>query len=289
MVLSGFQDQLATLTSRLCPRRVYVQLADQALSLMVLAGAQIECFERVPLPEGLCVNGEPKATEALGDFLGDLLVERGYPGARVKAVLPRAATAWRVIEWPDAAWPDQPELVVRQQQDELDLPWSLQDADLWLEPLTGTPPRSLLVAVQRDVLEAWIAVCIQADVALDGIEAEPLCLWRAVKPQLQPCEGLQVLLQLEADRSWLLALDQGQPLGEWCLPPATDQADLAKALGRWRQRFTPRAGILLAADAHSLESLLPLVRSWLGCPLRGFAHSDGEPSLWGLVEAELQP
>jgi hypothetical protein len=289
VVLSGFQDQLATLKSRLFPRRVYVQLADQALSLMVLAGRQIEWFERVPLPEGLCVNGEPRATEALGDFLGDLLVERGYPGARLKAVLPRAAIAWRVIEWPDGAWPDQPELVVRQKQDELDLPWSLQDVDLWLEPLTDAPPRSLLVAAPRAVLEAWIAVCNQAGVALDGIEAEPLCLWRAVKPQLPPCGGLQVLLQLEAERSWLLALDQGQPLGEWCLPPVADEASLAQALGRWRQRFIPRAGIVIPADDRSLEPLLPLLRSWLGCQLRGVAHREGEASLWGLVEAEQQP
>ena len=58
------------------------------------------------------MNGQPTAVEALGDLIGDLLIERGFPGARVKAVLPRAATAWRVIAWPDARWPDQPEVEV---------------------------------------------------------------------------------------------------------------------------------------------------------------------------------
>lgn len=278
MVLSGLQDQLAPLKSWFFPRRVYLQLEDQALTTMVLDGERVAWQERVPLPEGLCESGEPRAVEALGDLLGDLLVERGYAGARVKAVLPRAATVWRVIEWPEASWPEHPELVVRQRQDLLDLPWSLQDADLWVEPLTGAQPRSLLVAVQRSLLEAWIEVCNQAGVALDGVEALPICLWRAARPQLQADVGLQVLLQLEPDQSWLLALDQGQPLGEWSMPPASDPEDLSLALARWRQRYSPSAAIVLGGDPTSAEAL--------GCPVSGFARVDGVPALWGLVAAE---
>ena len=278
MVLSELQDRLAPLKSWLFPRRVYLQLEDQALTAMVLDGERVAWQERVPLPEGLCESGEPRAIEALGDLLGDLLVERGYAGARVKAVLPRAATAWRVIEWPDASWPEHPELVVRQQQQELNLPWSLQDADLLFEPLTGAQPRSLMVAVQRSVLEAWIEVCNQAGVSLDGVEPLPICLWRAVRPQLQADAGVQVLLQLEPDQSWLLALDQGQPLGEWSMPPASDPEDLSLALARWRQRYSPSAAIVLGGDPASAEAL--------GCPASGFARVDGVPALWGLAEAE---
>lgn len=280
MVLSGLQDQLAPLKSWLFPRRVYLQLEDQAFTAMVLDGERVAWLERVPLPEGLCVDGEPKAVEALGDLLGDLLVERGYAGARVKAVLPRTATAWRVIEWPDASWPEHPELVVRQQQLELDLPWSLQDADLLLEPLLGAQPRSLLVAVQRSVLEAWIEVCNQASVALDAVEALPICLWRAVSPQIQAGEGVQVLLQLEPDQSWLLALDQGQPLGEWSMPVACDPEELSLALARWRRRYSPGAAIVLGGDPASAQAL--------GCPASGFARVEGVPALWGLAEAELR-
>lgn len=278
MALSGLQDQLAPLKSWLFPRRVYLQLEDQALTTMVLDGERVAWQERVPLPEGLCEAGEPRAIEALGDLLGDLLVERGYAGARVKAVLPRAATAWRVIEWPDASWPEHPELVVRQQQQGLDLPWSLQDADLLFEPLMGAQPRSLLVAVQRSLLEAWIEVCNQAGVALDGVEALPICLWRAVRPQLQADEGVQVLLQLEPDQSWLLALDQGQPLGEWSMPAASDPEELSLALARWRRRYSPGAAIVLGGDPASAEPL--------GCPASGFSRGDGVPALWGLAEAE---
>lgn len=283
MVLSGLQDRLAPLNSWLFPRRVYLQLEDQALSAMVLEGERMAWQERVPLPAGLCVNGEPLLVEALGDLLGDLLVERGYPGAHVKAVLPRAATAWRVIEWPDAAWPEQPELLVRQQQDQLALPWTLQDADLWLEPLLGAPPRSLLVAVQRALLEAWIEVFSQAGVALDGLEPLPICLWRAVKPQLG--EGVQALLQLEADCSWLLALDQGQPLGEWLLPPPDQAEALAAALRQWRERQAPVACTVVGPDAlvQALNAQLPAL---FGCPVHRLELPGGEAALWGLVAGE---
>jgi hypothetical protein len=278
VVLSGLQDQLAPLQRWLSPRRVYLQIEDQALTAMVLAGERVVWQERLPLPAGLCEAGHPTAVEALGDFLGDLLVERGFPGARIKAVLPRAATAWRVVEWPDGIWPDDPERMVHQQQDQLHLPWSLQDADLWLEPLIAAQPRSLLVTVQRSVLEAWIEVCHLAGVALDGVEALPICLWRAVAPQLQLAEGVRVVLQLEPDQSWLLALDQGQPLGEWPMPQASHPEDLSLALAGWARHYAPGAAVVIGGEPACAEAL--------GCPVSGFQRLAGEPALWGLVEGE---
>jgi hypothetical protein len=283
VVLSGLQDQLAPLKSWLFPRRVYLQLEDQAFTAMVLDGERVAWLERVPLPEGLCVNGQPTAVEALGDLVGDLLIERGFPGARVKAVLPRAATAWRVIAWPDARWPDQPEVVVRQQQDQLDLPWSLQDADLRLEPLIGAPPRSLLVAVQRGLLEAWIEVFSQAGVALDGMEPLPICLWRAAEPQLG--EGVQVLLQLEQEQSWLLALDQGEPLGEWPLPAATEQEALIPALNTFQRRFHPRAA-LVSGEEQAVDAVLSELEGALRCSVAWLEPRDQAPALRGLMAGD---
>jgi type IV pilus assembly protein PilM len=284
VVLAGVRDRLAPLQSWLFPRRVYLQLEDQALVAMVLEAERLVWHERVPLPQGVCENGAPVAVEALGDLLGDWLIERGYPGAHVKAVLPRAATAWRVIEWPDGQWPEAPELVVRQQQGELDLPWSLQDADLWIEPLLGDPPRSLLLAVQRQLLEAWIEVCSQAGIALDGLEALPICLWRAVKPQLE--DGVQVVLQLDDQQSWLLALEQGQPLGEWPCPPAGEL--LEAPLRRWAQRYSPSAGLLIGSESM-VQTWLPQLTAWLGCPVTPFAPGAGTAALWGLAAGERQP
>ena len=283
MVLSGLQDRLAPLKSWLFPQRVYLQLEDQAFTAMVLNGDRVAWLERVPLPERLCVNGQPTAVEALGDLLGDLLVERGFAGARVKAVLPRAATAWRVIAWPDARWPEQPELVVRQQQDQLDPPWSLQDADLRLEPLTGAPPRSLLVAVQRGLLEAWIEVFSQAGVALDGIEPLPICLWRAAEPQLG--EGVQVLLQLEQEQSWLLAVNQGEPLGEWPLPALTEPEALITVLHTFQRRFHPRAA-LVSGEEQAVDAVLPELEGALGCSVSWLEPRGEGLALRGLVAGD---
>ena len=283
MVLAGVQDRLAPLQSWLFPRRVYLQLENQAFAAMVLDGDRLVWQERVPLPEGACEGGAPVAVEALGDLLGDWLIERGYPGAHVKAVLPRAATAWRVVEWPDGQWPEQPELLVRQQQDELHLPWDLSDADLFLDPLLSGSPRSLLVAAQRAVLESWIEVFSQAGVVLDGLEPLPICLWRAVQPQLG--EGVQVLVQLEEQHSWLQALDQGQPLGEWSLPPMADQLEVP--LRTWAQRYSPSSGVLVGSEALEQMSL-PQLSAWLGCPVLPFEPRNGPAALWGLAAGERQ-
>ena len=283
MVLAGVQDRLAPLQSWLFPRRVYLQLEEQALVAMVLEGDRLVWHERVPLPEGVCENGAPVAVEALGDLLGDWLIERGCPGAHVKAVLPRAATAWRVVAWPDGQWPEQPELVVRQQQGELQLPWDLHDADLMLEPLNAATPRSLLVAAQRGVLEGWIEVFSQAGLVLDALEPLPICLWRAVQPCLQG--ELEVLLQVEEQHTWVLAFDQGLPLGEWCWPPLAEPAQLEAALQAWLHRYQPTTVLLCGAasgDPASVEAL----KAWMPCPLQGVEPGDAPMALWGLVEGE---
>jgi hypothetical protein len=283
VVLAGVQDRLAPLQSWLFPRRVYLQLEEQALAAMVLEGDRLVWQERVPLPEGACESGAPVAVEALGDLLGEWLIERGYPGAHVKAVLPRAATAWRVVEWPNGEWPEQPELLVRQQHDELQLPWDLHDADLVLEPLIARTPRSLLVAAQRGVLEGWIEVFSQAGLVLDALEPLPICLWRAVQPCLQG--GLEVVLQLEEQHTWVLAFDQGLPLGEWCWPPLAEPAQLEAALQAWLHRYQPTMGMLCGA-ASSDPASVEAWKAWMPCPLQGMEPGDAPMALWGLVEGE---
>ena len=233
---------------------------------------------RVPLPDGLCVNGEPLLLDALGDLLGDWLVERGYAGARLKLVLPRAATAWRVIRWPQGRWPEQPELAVREQQQQLALPWTLdgqvEGADLWLQPLRSPQPSSLMQAARRQVLEGWIEVCALAGVALDGVEAGWLCLARAAAALL-PADAkasCALLLQLGPEQSWLLALSAQQPLGEWPLPGSDQPEQLHAALARW-QRFwrsqpDPLSLQQLLVAGSALPSLDPLAAG-LGCPAAG--------------------
>ena len=285
MVLSGLQDQVSRIRTWLFPQRIYVQLEELAFTALVVDGDREVWLERVPLPEGLCLHGAPQAVEALGDLLGDLLVERGFAGARVKAVLPRDATAWRVVEWPEERWPDEPEVLVRQQQRELGLPWSLQDADVFLQPLCIHPPRSLLVAVQRDLLEDWIEVFNQAGVALDSLEARSICLLRAVKPRLGM--GVQVLLELDRFQCRLLALQQGQPLGDWDLPAATDIEQLAYAVKKWSTHYVPTGGIVTAID-DEMKAMLPKLEKWMSCSLTWSSHGMDVLPLWGLVQAEIK-
>jgi hypothetical protein len=141
----------------------------------------------------------------------------------------------------------------------------------------------LLVAVQRGLLEAWIEVFSQAGVALDGMEPLPICLWRAVEPQLD--EGVQVLLQLEQEQSWLLALDQGEPLGEWPLPPLTESEALIPALQTFQRRFHPRAALVSGAEP-AVDAVLPELEGALGCSVSWLEPRGEVPALRGLVAGD---
>ena len=315
MVLSGVQDRLAPLQAWLFPRRLYLQLEDQAITGMILKGSRIVWLERLELPEGVCTDGEPLQTDALGDLLGDWLVERGLAGVRVRAVLPPAATIWRLVEWQNGHWPEQPELELHARQEELALPWPLdastEGADLRLQELLADPGSALLVTVRRTVLEGWIEVCGLAGVALDGVEAAPLCLWRALAPLLQAAEteGALLVLQIDALESRLQLFDQGRPLGEWELPLADALEELLAALQRW-QRFWcqrhPGARLAQLWISGAPPALAAALGPIFACPVRVLdpleqgwledarpADQTGEPLpplalLWGLVAGEVQ-
>ena len=319
MVLAGVQDRLAPLQSWLFPRRVFLQLEDLALTALVVKGRRLRWLERVVLPEGLCCDGLPQQPEAMGDFVGDWLVERGFAGARVRAVLPRAAAAWRVIEWPGAEWPEYPEQALMQGVEALQLPWRLDDpadgADVRLSALAGATPRSLMVATRRSVLEGWIEVFSQAGVALDAIEPWQVCVWRGL-PQPEHADapaGLWLILELGVNQSWLLAIHDGQPYGEWPMPAAHEGSRLIEALGQWSREGAWSAWV---ADAQALwlvsvdglqaqiEPVGALLRdrlSWEPCHLdpvalgwwmkpdgmaNGLESESDLAGLWGLVAGE---
>jgi type IV pilus assembly protein PilM len=290
---------------------VYLQLDDQALTAMALQGRRLAWLERLPLPQGLCQDGEPLMVEALGDLIGDLLIERGWVGARLRAVLPASATEWRLVQWPAGRWPDAPEALLLERQEELGFQMPLASADLLPWPLEQEPPSSLVVAVRRSVLEAWINAFAVAGVALDGLEAAPLCLCRAVAPLLEgaPADQLTALLQLESDAVALLLLRSGQPVYEHSWSASADAEALAVQLQRcityWRGQ-DPAAGevvVLLhgaGAAAASLVGALasalgwpcslldPLALGWLqGAPEAGAPLGVELAGLWGLATAEL--
>ena len=97
-MLAGVQERLGPLQAWLFPQRVYLELQDQAITAMVLEGRRLTWLDQLTLPPGLCVGGRPQNGSALADRLGDWLVEQGYAGARIWAVLPGAASELRLLK-----------------------------------------------------------------------------------------------------------------------------------------------------------------------------------------------
>ena len=317
MVLSAVQDRLAPLQAWLFPRRVYLELQDQAITAMVLAGRRLQWCETLPLPEGVVVAGEPLRPEALGDLIGDWLLERGYGGARVRAVLPWRASAWRLLQWPAGSSGQPLRQLLAAQADALALDWPLEQLDLQLLPLAD-PDSALLLAAPLALLEAWISVFAQAGLGLDGLEAAGVCGLRALA---DPSDRL--LLLCEAGQSWLLCLQAGEPQWQWPLPPLAQPAALLEALepclAHWQRRVpelrarplqvlgTAATTAAAADDDHdallALQAQLqtrgpggaalvdPLAQSWLQPMLEGRGCPPGAALalLWGLAAAELQP
>lgn len=283
MVLSGVQEQLqerlAPLRSWLFPSMAYLELEDR--SITVLAGQrsggvfQADLLERVPLPAGLCDRGEPLRQEAVGDFIGDLLIERGLNGAHVWACLPAVASQWKLVQWPGGEWPvDSDEVLIRRGADS-GFRFPIQAAYIREIPLdtslTGGAPTSLVVAVRQSLLQAWIETLAIAGVALDGLEAAQVCWLRALEPLLRqaPASQLQVVLSLQAEASRLLLVRRGLPLYEHAYPADGGLADLAEQLRRCidfnQQQDSSATSVRLllhgakatGAVAEQLASLLP--------------------------------
>jgi Tfp pilus assembly PilM family ATPase len=315
-VQERLQEQIGPLRAWLFPRRVFLQLEDKAITAMALEGRRIVWLERVVLPAGLCENGEPVRTDSLGDLLGDLLVERGYAGARVDAVLPPAASQLRLVQWPDGRWPDDPERMLALNEEQLALKTALQYLDLHLVDLEREVPTSLLVTVPSSTLDRWIEVFGLAGVSLDRMEAAKPCVCRGLQPLLQEQRPgtVCVVLQLEPERSGLLVLENDLPVYQRRLPgtgkPDALLDELKLSLEFCRQKrpdcldlpllLQHGSGLLDADRAAELAMAVgcpwqvidPLLHGWLVdvSPDLGI-HPEGHTlaALWGLAAAEVMP
>jgi len=232
MVLADLQGRLAALRTQLCPPRIYLELQDQAITGMALEGRQVRWLERLPLPEGVCRHGVPLLPVALGDLIGDWLLDRGYGGAHVKAVLPPSACSWRVLDAPVGLDPLGQRDWACTMAEGLALVRGegghLEGFDLLVEPLVDTQlPRLLLVAVAQALLVGWLEVADQAGFEFQALQPACVCHWNgfaATRAMLASNGGVQLLLQPEDSESWLMALDGQQPLDQWLLPPLSMDA-----------------------------------------------------------------
>jgi hypothetical protein len=313
-LLSGVQERLGPLRTWLFPPKLYLQLADEAITAMALEGSRIVWLEQVALPYGLCEDGLVLRPDSLADVLGDLLVERGFAGARIDAVLPPAASQWRLVQWPAGRWPEDPERMLELNESALRLKTPLAYLDLHLIDLEITPPTSLVVTVPSKVLESWIEVFAIAGASLDRIEVAKMCACRGLQPLLQARAGADAsaVLQLEPKRSSLLVLEQGCPVYERRLPGVEQHDQLLADLEHFRifwQQARPRQGAPLPLYVHGsglhdagqlvelgaaagtrAQSIDPLAQGWLedGAPETGPRPAGPALALlWGLAAAEV--
>lgn len=323
LVLAGLRQQLQPFTARLFPRRVWIALEDRAVTVLTTKGRgqplQLDLLRRVSLPAGACSGGEPQQVMALGDLIGDLLVELGLVGAEVVAVLPAAACAWRVVQWPFDDWPEEPDEALREIDPALALPYELSQAYISILPLEAdgtqaTGCSSLLVTAPRQRVLNWIEVFDIAGVELERLEAAQVCELRALAPLLDGAgaDRLDALLVPYERGARLTLVRHGLPeYGRELNGSMDDIGDqLERYLAYWRSRDPGATDVrlwlagsspdlpLLAENLRRsgdwpVEILDPVALGWIALP-----PDDGEEelppgpallSLHGLMQAELAP
>jgi Tfp pilus assembly PilM family ATPase len=256
LVLSGVQDRLKPLKAWLFPPRVLVELEERwmVLSAFPTRGGshKAQLLQRVPLPAGSIVAGEPRRPEALGDLLGDLLLEQGLGGVNVVASLPILATHWRVVQWATPGWPASPEKELEALSPDLGLYYPLSVAYLSTLPLPRSRPEdpatSLLVATRRSVVQAWIEVFSLAGVGIERLDAAQISEWRALEKVLEqvPSDGLYVLVDLYEGGTRVVLYRHGIPEYEQTLqgagrPVQVDSNEellqrIQRCVGYWREQ-----------------------------------------------------
>jgi len=202
-LLTAWRDALA----RVQAPTLLIELQDQRLLIQPLkGGTELD----IPLPEGLCEAGLPTQVVALGDFIGDLLVEQGWVKAQVVVALPLEGAVLRVVEAPQCTTAQTLREELEGQEQLLRLPFALAQADLDLQLLDPQRGRWLLVAARQAVVEAWLQVFDQAGAELKRLEPVQLS-WMAVAEAMRPT-GLLLVQRVEAASCQLFAVIDQEPL-----------------------------------------------------------------------------
>lgn len=261
------QDNWRTLRAELFPTKVMLEISDLVLVAQPLPQGREALAEPwiVPIPAATLRQGRPVEAEALGDFIGDLLLNQGAITAHLSVALPAAAAQWRLLEWPLREWPLEPAQRLRQLQPNLNLPFPLERAYLDLMPLQGAEGQALLVAMERELMEAWLEMFAIAGVQLERLVPAQVAVMAALQERLADADpaALVALLMPEPKALRLLVWRGGLPIYERVLAGAPEQAALqleaCLRFLRAQQGLGPAAAaILLLADG-----LLPDARATL--------------------------
>ena len=247
------QERLSQVRHQLFPQRLRLQIDDQGLSAQLLTKgkAPMPPPVAVPLPVGICRQGIPQNGAALGDFIGDWLLEQGLVACQVEAVLPVAVCQWRVVTWPFDDHPDEPLQALRQLQIDLGASLNLEQSYLGWQPLPpgpGAQARALVAAAPKPVVHAWQEVFAVAGVSLQALIPAQVQQWRAFQPLWgDDTQSEHWFLELGDGRSRLWLVVDGVPVADWPLPACPAGAGpnpaWAEALSRcqlfWRQQAEP--------------------------------------------------
>lgn len=297
MVVARLQDNWQTLRADLFPATVLLALSDQLLSVQRLPGRRESLPEAllVPIPAATCRDGRPLQVEALGDFIGDLILGEGQIRAQLSVALPAAITHWRVLDSPWLQWPDEPAAALRALEPDLGLPFPLEQAYLDLMPLDATVPQALVAAIERDLLSAWLEVFAIAGVRLGRVVPTQLALMAALQDRLIAADpaALVALLHPEARALRLLVWRAGVPLYERLLvgPPDQQVAELERAMAflHWHLQLAPTAASQLWLDGAIEPEARERLEALLALPLEALeADGYGSLVLQGLARLEVR-
>ena len=219
-VFSGLTERLSPLRQQLLKplirSRVALSVAHDQLTLLThrTAGGclELESWQQVPLPPDLLHMGVPQQPEALGDLIGDLLLQGGIQAPGATALVPAPAVVLRLLDLPAglaAAGGDAEDLLSWLQPHEaaLELPFPLEQASLNLQRRGS---RWLAAFTAQDCLDRWIDAVAIAGLELYGLEPEALAVERLLPRALadQPADQWCGCLDLQGP-SWQLMLWQG--------------------------------------------------------------------------------
>ena len=272
MVVARLKEEWQTLKSELFPTKVVLDLSDLVLTAQRLpkANQPLDAPWIVPLPAATCLGGRPLQTEALGDFIGDLLLSYGEIKAFLSVVLPAPACYWRALQWPLAASPLEPARQLRELQPDLGLPFALEQGWLDVMPVQGGDVDALVVAIERQLLADWLEVFNIAGVRLGRLVPAQVAWMVGLQERLLAADSTTLvgLLLPEPQALRLLVWRDGVPLYERLLSGELEQwlGQLEACLRflRWQQGMQARGSIelLLAAGLAAGQQ----ERLQLGCP-----------------------
>ncbi len=229
-------EQLQAMAERwLLQQRVLLVVDESALVMLWKQGERLT-LRHVPLPQGLCREGMPTQPQALGELLGDLLLDIGLLGGQLEMLLPMQTCQWRLLCWPDGEPEGDQVKALRELNPELNWPLSLSESyfavsSVQLAGSVSPPtPLSLAVVTDRLMVHAWIDVVEAADLPLLSLEWMLTAAWRAVRAASQHFEGDLAWLSKHHGHWRLVLLRSGLPELDHALSASFDGGDLSQDL-----------------------------------------------------------